>query len=67
MSLVAEDSMILEIAACAEVGYVEADTIVKSSTLVQQSTATAGLRRLNHALVGTGSAYILIIPVGRAL
>lgn len=58
MSLDAEDAMILEIAACPEVSYVEADTIVKTNTLVQQSSATAGLKRISHSAVGTGSAYV---------
>jgi hypothetical protein len=58
MSLEAEDAMALELAACSEVAYVEADTIVKTSALVQQSTAPLGLKRISHAAVGTGNAYV---------
>jgi hypothetical protein len=58
MSLEAEDAMMLDIAACSDVAYVEADTIVKTSALVQQSTAPAGLRRISHAELGAGTAYV---------
>lgn len=58
MSLDSEDALMLEIAACSEVAYVEADTIVKTNALVQQSTATAGLKRISHSAAGTGSAYV---------
>lgn len=58
MSLEAEDKMMIEIAACTDVAYVEADTIVKVNALVQQSTAPAGLKRISHAAAGTGTAYV---------
>jgi hypothetical protein len=55
MSLEAEDSMILEIASATEVAYVEADTVVKASVLVNQASAPAGLRRISHAVAGSAS------------
>lgn len=58
MSLEAEDKMMIEIAACTDVAYVEADTIVKTNALVQQSAAPAGLKRISHAAAGTGTAYV---------
>lgn len=35
----------------------EADTWVKTSALVSQTTATAGLRRISHAAAG-GAGYV---------
>lgn len=58
MALEADDSMINQIASSDEVSYVEADTIVKISKLVQQdSGATEGLARISHAAVGA-SGYV---------
>ncbi|TVY85731.1 Subtilisin-like protease, partial [Lachnellula willkommii] len=39
------------------VSYIEADTIVKTNSFVQQATAPAGLNRLSHAAVG-GTSYV---------
>ncbi|TVY16665.1 Subtilisin-like protease 2 [Lachnellula arida] len=57
MSLEAEDDMMAEIANTRMVSYIEADTIVKTNSFVQQATAPAGLNRLSHAAVG-GSSYV---------
>ncbi|KAL3417504.1 subtilisin-like protease [Phlyctema vagabunda] len=55
MALDAEDDMILEIAASQMVNYVEADTMVKASTLVQQTNAPPGLDRISSAKAGATS------------
>ncbi|TVY82752.1 Subtilisin-like protease [Lachnellula suecica] len=57
MAMDAEDDMILEIASMAEVNFVEADTYVKTNTLVQQTNAPTGLDRLSHKAVGS-AAYV---------
>jgi hypothetical protein len=53
MALEAEESMIIDIAGSPMVSYVEADTRVSISTLVQQTNAPLGLERISHAAVST--------------
>ncbi|CAG8970714.1 hypothetical protein HYALB_00001495 [Hymenoscyphus albidus] len=53
MALEADDAMILDIAGCPEVNYVEADTVVQTSALVQQTNAPLGLERVSHKDVST--------------
>jgi len=38
-----------------QVNYVEADTIVKTNALIQQTNAPAGLDRISHKAVGANS------------
>lgn len=37
--------------------YIEADTIVRTSSFIQQATAPTGLNRLSHTAVG-GASYV---------
>ncbi|TVY24127.1 Subtilisin-like protease [Lachnellula hyalina] len=53
MVLEAEDDMMKEIAGTDMVSYIEADTIVKTNSFIQQATAPAGLNRLSHTAVGS--------------
>ncbi|TVY51756.1 Subtilisin-like protease 2 [Lachnellula cervina] len=57
MSLEAEDDMMAEISNSHMVSYIEADTIVRTSSFIQQATAPTGLNRLSHTAVG-GASYV---------
>lgn len=49
-----------------QVNYVEADTIVKTNTLVQQTNAPAGLDRISHKAVGA-SSYVFDNSAGTGI
>ncbi|TVY38691.1 Subtilisin-like protease, partial [Lachnellula occidentalis] len=66
MALEAEDDMMMEIANTDMVSYIEADTIVRTSSFIQQATAPAGLDRLSHAAVG-GSSYVFDDSAGAGI
>ena len=82
MTIDAEDSMILEIESAGEVGpvildssitlltaevtYVEADTVVKSTTLLSQSNAPAGLGSISHTAAGNMS-YVFDSTAGAGI
>lgn len=48
-----DDGMIIDIANAAEVAYVEADTVVKTTALLSQANATTGLARISHVAAGS--------------
>lgn len=66
MTLEAEDSMILDIAGSSMVKYVEADTRVSVSALVQQTNAPAGLERVSHAAIST-AGYVFDDTAGTGI
>lgn len=53
MALEAEDAMIIDIASNSDVKYVEADTKVQLTSLVQQTNAPLGLERISHKAAST--------------
>lgn len=55
MVLDADNGLMDDIAGADEVDYVEQDSVVRASSLVQQLNAPTGLYRMSHTELGTGS------------
>ncbi|KAG9233444.1 putative subtilisin-like protease [Amylocarpus encephaloides] len=66
MSFEADDAMVIEMSNCQWINYIEADTKVAISTIVQQTRAPAGLERISHKAAGE-DAYVFDDSAGAGI
>lgn len=68
MTLDADDATINSISDSPEVAWVEANTVVKATVLVEQKNATAGLARISHASAASGATnYVFDDTAGQGI